>query len=300
MRRRLPPLKTLPAFEIAADRLSFSAAAGELNLTHGAISRQVRALEDHLGVPLFRRHNRRLELSAAGVALLPAVRQALHLLETGAAHVAAQPKQGALVVSCLATFMMRWLIPKLYGFGALHPKIEVRLAASHAPVDFVHDGIDVAIRLGRRPWPRNITASPFLEDRVGPVCSPALLERRRLERPADLRHCTLLHAETRPDAWSDWLRKAGATAAGAHAAKGLRFEHSYFLLEAAASGLGIAIGSYPLVEHDLRSGRLVAPFGFAPSGRSYCVLHARQMAGVAKVQAFRSWISQTARSEPRA
>jgi LysR family transcriptional regulator, glycine cleavage system transcriptional activator len=296
MRRRLPPLKTLPAFEIAADRLSFSAAAGELNLTHGAISRQVKALEDHLGVPLFRRRNRRLELSTAGVALLPAVRQALYLLETSAAQVAAPPKQGALVVSCLATFMMRWLIPKLYGFGALHPKIEVRLAASHAPVDFVRDGIDIAIRLGRRSWPRNITASAFLEDRIGPVCSPALLEGRRLERPADLRRCTLLHTETRPDAWSDWLRKAGAI--GTHAAD-LRFEHSYFLLEAAASGLGVAIGSYPLVEPDLRSGRLVAPFGFVPSGRSYCVLHAKQAAGIAKIQAFRSWILKSARDEMR-
>ena len=288
MRRRLPPLKTLPAFEIAADRLSFSAAAGELNLTHGAISRQVKALEDHLGVPLFQRHNRRLELSDAGMALLPAVRQALHLLETSAAHIAAPPKQGALAVSCLATFMMRWLIPKLYGFSTLHPEIEVRLAASHAPIDFVRDGIDIAIRVGRRPWPRNIAASPFLQDRVGPVCSPALLRDRMLERPADLQRCTLLHTETRADAWPDWLRKAGA--AGMHAASDLRFEHTYFLLEAAASGLGIAIGSYPLVEHDLKSGRLVAPFGFAPSGQSYCVLHAKQAAGTSKIQAFRSWI----------
>lgn len=292
MRRRLPPLKTLPAFEIAADCLSFSAAAGELNLTHGAISRQMKALENHLGVPLFRRHNRRLELSDAGMALLPAVRQALYLLETSAAHIAAPPKQGALVVSCLATFMMRWLIPKLYGFGTLHPEIEVRLAASHVPVDFVRDGIDIAIRLGRRPWPRNIAASPFLQDRVGPVCSPALLRGRALERPADLQRYTLLHTETRPDAWPDWLRKAGA--AGTHGASDLRFEHTYFLLEAAASGLGIAIGSYPLVEHDLKSGRLVAPFGFVPSGQSYCVLHAKQAAGASKIRAFRSWILKSA------
>src|SRR5262252_1904122 len=144
MRRRLPPLKTLPTFEIAADRLSFTAAAGELHVTHGAVSRQIQALEAQLGVPLFRRRNRRIELTDAGSAFLPGVRQALQLLETTTAEVATSPREGALVVSCVATFMMRWLIPRLYAFNAIHPKIDVRLTASHAPVDFVRDGIDVA------------------------------------------------------------------------------------------------------------------------------------------------------------
>ena len=297
MRRRLPPLKTLPAFEIAADRLSFSAAADELNLTHGAISRQVKALEDHLGVPLFRRHNRRLELSDAGMALLPAVRQALYLLETSAAHVAAPPKQGALVVSCLATFMMRWLIPKLYGFGTLHPDIEVRLAASHAPIDLCPERIDIAIRLGRRPWPRNIAASPFLQDRVGPVCSPALLRDRALERPADLQRYTLLHTETRPRCLARLVAQGRRRRDARRIGASLRAH--LFSARGGASGLGIAIGSYPLVEHDLKSGRLVAPFGFVPSGQSYCVLHAKQAAGISKIQAFRSWILKSALEETR-
>src|SRR5512145_118693 len=129
--RRLPPLKALPAFEISADALSLSAAAQELRLTHGAVSRQIKAIEDHLGVALFRRFNRRIELTAAGAAFLPAVRQALQLLETSASQVVAQTRQGPLVVSCLATLMMRWLIPKLYAFNAAHPGIEVRLSASH-------------------------------------------------------------------------------------------------------------------------------------------------------------------------
>ena len=164
MRRRLPPLKTLPAFEIAAERLSFTQAAGELHLTHGAISRQIKALESHLGVPLFRRRNRRIELTQAGVAFLPGIRRALQLLETSKAEVATSPREGALVVSCVATFMMRWLIPQLHAFNLAHRKIEVRLSASHAPVDFARDGINVAIRLGRPPWPRNVMASPFLAD----------------------------------------------------------------------------------------------------------------------------------------
>jgi LysR family glycine cleavage system transcriptional activator len=209
MRRRLPPLKTLPAFELAAERASFSAAAGELNLTHGAVSRQIKALESHLGVPLFRRRNRSIELTEAGIAFLPGVRQALHLLESTTAQVATSPREGALVVSSIATFMMRWLIPRLYEFNTLHRRIEVRLSASHLPVDFARDGVDVAIRLGRPPWPRNVLATPFLADRIGPVCAPALLDGRGALRLADLRRCTLLSADTRPDSWSDWARARG-------------------------------------------------------------------------------------------
>jgi LysR family glycine cleavage system transcriptional activator len=287
MHRRLPPLKTLPAFEIAADRLSFTDAAGELHLTHGAVSRQIKALESHLGAPLFRRRNRRIELTEAGVAFLPGVRQALQLLETSTAEVATSPREGALVVSCVATFMMRWLIPRLYAFNALHQKIEVRLSASHAPVDFARDGIDVAIRVGGPPWPRNVVASPFLADRIGPVCAPALLKGRKNLRVSDLRNHRLLHAETRAHSWSNWARARGTTI---DLGNSQNFEHHYFMLEAAASGLGIGIASHPLVEHDLQSGRLVAPFGFTSSGRSYCVLHARQAANNPKVAAFRSWI----------
>jgi LysR family transcriptional regulator, glycine cleavage system transcriptional activator len=290
--RRLPPLKALPAFEISATTLSFSAAAEELHLTHGAVSRQIKALEDHLGVALFRRLNRRIELTPAGTALLPAVRQALALVETAASDVTAQKKQGPLVVSCLAPFMMRWLIPRLYGFSAANPDIDVRLSASHMPVDFAAGGIDLAIRLGKPPWPRGVVARSFLADHVGPVLSPALLKKHRLKRPADLRHLPLLHAETRPRAWPEWLVMAGLNSLDP--AKGARFEHIYFLLEAAASGLGVAIGPYALVEHDLKSGRLVAPFGFLPSGNSYHVLRPAKAANTAKTSAFVAWLTSEA------
>ena len=291
MRRRLPPLKTLPAFEIAAERLSFTAAASELHLTHGAVSRQIQALEAQLGVALFRRRNRRIELTEAGMTFLPGIRQALQLLETSTAEVATSPREGALVVSCVATFMMRWLIPRLYSFNAAHPGIEVRLSASHAPVDFARAGIDIAIRVGRAPWPRTVAATPFLPDQIGPGCAPALLDGRRSLRLSELRRHRLLHAETRAQSWANWARAQGTTIALGNSQS---FEHHYFMLEAAASGLGIGIASYPLVEQDLKSGRLVAPFGFVPSGSSYCVLHARQAAANAKVAAFQSWIVDTA------
>ncbi len=294
--RRLPPLKALPAFEIAAGTLSFNAAAKELHLTHGAVSRQIKAIEDYLGTALFARRNRSVELTAAGTAFAPAVRQALQIIESAAARLAVPAKQGPLVVSCLGTFMMRWLIPRLYSFGAAHPDIDVRLSASHLPVDFAEGGVDVAIRVGTPSWPRGVIAEPFLIDRMGPVLSPALARQHRLKHPVDLKTLPLLHVETRPQAWSEWFKLAGVKnfAAG----DGARFEHIYFMLEAAAGGLGVAIGPYPTVESDLKSGRLVAPFGFLPSGRSYHVLRPRNARSAARAKAFVSWIMDEAGREP--
>ncbi len=294
-RRRLPPLKALPAFEEAARHLSFSAAARELNLTHGAISRQMKSLETHLGVRLFRRLNRRVELTEAGAAFLPAARTALDVVEASAARLSTATRQGPLVVSCLPTFMMRWLIPRLYDFSARHPAIDVRLSASSAPVDFAHEGVDVAIRIGAPPWPEGIEAHAFMNEEIGPVCSPAFAARRRLRRPADLRHHTLLHTETRADAWTDWLARSKTTTVDA--SKGQRFEHFYFLLEAAVAGLGVAVAPLPLVMDDLKLGRLVAPFGFVRSGRRYCVLYPAELADLPKVRTFRLWIG---RAGPRA
>ena len=290
-RRRLPPLKALPAFEEAARLLSFSAAARELNLTHGAISRQMKSLETHLGVRLFRRLNRRIELTDAGAAFLPAARTALDVVEASAARLSAATRQGPLVVSCLPTFMMRWLIPRLYDFNARHPAIDVRLSASSAPVDFVRDGVDVAIRVGAGPWPEGIEAHAFVNEEIGPVCSPALAKRRKLRRPSDLGQHTLLHTETRADAWPDWLARNKTT--GVDSAKGQRFEHFYFLLEAAVAGLGVAVAPRPLVMEDLKLGRLVAPFGFVKSGRQYCLIYPTELAALPKVRTFRSWIAKS-------
>lgn len=293
-KRRLPPLKALPAFEEAARHLSFSAAARELNLTHGAISRQMKSLETHLGVRLFRRLNRRIELTEAGEAFLPATRTALDVVEASAGRLsAATTRQGPLVVSCLPTLMMRWLIPRLYDFNARHPSVDVRLSASSVPVDFVREGVDVAIRIGMGPWPDGVAAHAFMKEEIGPVCSPVLLQRRKLRRPADLADHALLHTETRADAWVDWLVRSGTEAVDA--AKGQRFEHFYFLLEAAVAGLGVAVAPKPLVIQDLKLGRLVAPFGFVRSGRQYCLLHPTELAGLAKVRTFRAWLESPRR-----
>jgi len=295
MSRRLPPLKTLPSFEVAARHLSFSAAAAELHLTHGAISRQMKSLEDHLGVRVFRRLGRGLELTAAGAALLPAVRTALDVVEAGALQVSGASRSGALVVSCLPTFLMRWLIPRLYDFKARHPGIDVRLSASSAPVSFERDGIDVAIRLGAGgPWPKGVEALPFLEEEIGPVCSPELSGRRKLKAPADLRQHALLHTDTRPEAWADWAARRGVVGLALEPTTGTRFEHFYFMLEAAVSGLGVAMAPRPLVAEDLKLGRLVAPLGFVPSGRRYHLVYPGEVADSSKVRTFRAWIARVA------
>ena len=292
-KRRLPPLKALPAFEEAARQLSFTAAAHELHVTHGAISRQMKSLEAYLGVRLFHRRNRRLELTDAGASLLPAVRTALDVVENSAAHLSAASRQGPVVVACLPTFMMRWLIPRLYDFSARHPSVDVRLQASSGPVDFARERIDLAIRVGMPPWPTGIAARSLMDEEIGPVCSPELAKRRKLRAPSDLRHEPLLHTETRADAWSDWLAQSGTS--GVDAAKGQRFEHFYFLLEAAVGGLGVAMAPRPLVEEDLRLGRLIAPFGFIGSGRRYCLLYPAMMADRSEVRTFRNWIVRSAR-----
>lgn len=292
-KRRLPPLKALPVFERAAEFLSFSAAAQELHVTHGAVSRQMKSLEAHLGVQLFRRSTRRLELTEAGSALLPAVRTALDIVEGSAQRVNGAAQRGPLVVACLPTFMMRWLIPRLYDFNARHPAIDVRLSASSGPVDLSREEIDIAIRIGNPPWPAGIEARPFMDEEIGPVCSPDFASRQGLRKPADLSRLPLLHTETRIDAWADWLRRRRVP--GIDATRGRRFEHFYFLLEAAVGGLGVAMAPRPLVEADLKLGRLVAPLGFMPSGRRYCLTYPATLAKAAKVRTFCTWAIRSAR-----
>ncbi len=286
--RRLPPLVALRAFEAAARYASFSRAAEELCVTHGAVSHHVKSLEEHLGFPLFRRLHRRVVLTEAGEALFSKVRTAFDLLEMGTEQVVAAYTKRPLVVSCIATFSMRWLMPRLSQFHAQHPDIDLRLSAPDSPIEWPRDDIDVSIRIGRGEWPEDVEAVAFLPEAVGPVCSPGLLARCALERPEQLRQHTLLHTETRLATWSDWLRLTGVTEVDP--TMGQRFETFYFLLQAAAVGLGVAIGPNVLVADDLAAGRLVAPFGFVPNGMSMYVLYPKSRAQHTQIIAFRDWL----------
>ena len=287
MQRRLPPLAALRAFEAAARHLSFSRAAAELFVTHGAVSHQVRGLEEHLGVSLFRRLHRRVILTEAGEVLFVKVRAALDLLEMSTEQVVAAYAPRPLVVSCIATFSMRWLMPRLYQFQAQHPEIDLRLSAPDSPVEFPRHDIDVSIRVGPAEWPADLEAQAFLAEACGPVCSPTWLQQHPLARPEDLRYHTLLHTESRKNAWSEWLRITGV--ADVDATTGKRFETFYFLLQAAVSGFGVAIGPDTLVADDIAAGRLLAPFGFVANGLSMYVLYPKSRPESAPL-AFRDWL----------
>lgn len=289
MARYLPSLNALRAFEAAARLGSMTAAADELHVTHGAVSRQVRQLERDLGLVLFHRAGTGLALSDGGKRLLPVLTSAFDLIASGVAQ-ASRRSNSHLTVSCLGTFTMRWLIPRLFAFRTAHPEIEIQLSANDGPVDFSRDAIDFAIRVERPPWPAGMIATPFIEEEVGPVLSASLQADLDLRNPADLTRATLLHTETRPGAWSDWFGVAECAEVTPMANQS--FEHFYFMLQAAASGLGVAIGPKPVVEDDIAAGRLVAPFGFVKSGLSYIAM--RPPAEDDRAVIFEKWLVQQA------
>jgi LysR family transcriptional regulator, glycine cleavage system transcriptional activator len=285
----LPPLNALRAFEAAARHGRIVDAAAELCVTHGAVSRQVKQLEQSLGVKLFRRAGTGVELTDAGVRLLPALSSAFDLIETGVERVTPSPGS-ALLVSCSGTFIIRWLIPRLHGFRSRHPDIEIRLSESDAPVDFAQDAADLAIRTMAPPWPDDMVTTPIFGEEVGPVLSPELQAELKIRSVDDLARAPLIHTETRATAWSDWFAAVGRSDIDPRT--GDRFEHFYYLLQAAASGLGVAIGPRPLVDDDIVIGRLVAPLGYVETGLHYVVL--RPLRDDVRVDTFVEWLADAA------
>jgi LysR family glycine cleavage system transcriptional activator len=259
--RKLPPLNALRAFEAAARLGSIKHAATELAVTHGAISRHVRLLEDWLGPPaLFRRLNRRVALTPPGAALLAETGPALDRLSSAAERHQARGGKAppaVLRVNALATFTLRWLLPRLADFRARHPQVEVRLSTSTEPVDALSETYDVIIRGGPDTF-YGFTRHPFLAERRLPVCSPTLLQRLPLYQVADLQAHTLIHTSTIPRVWPDWLAAAGVPYL--EPAASLTVDHFYLALQAALDGLGIALGPTALVADDLEARHLIAPF----------------------------------------
>ncbi len=208
MSQQLPPLTTLRSFEASARLLSFSKAADELHVTHGAVSRAVRHLEDHVGVKLFKRSVRAVNLTPTGAAYAASVRDVLGRLATATAVIMDQQSMGVLNISTLDSFAAKWLIPRLFRFRQAHGDIEVRLATSVKLADFVNDGIDIAIRYGSGRYP-GVKAELLMREEVFPVCSPMLVKGPHpLKSAADLKHHTLIHDSFEID-WAMWLKTAG-------------------------------------------------------------------------------------------
>jgi LysR family transcriptional regulator, glycine cleavage system transcriptional activator len=293
MKRVLPPLNALRAFEAAGRLGSFKEAAAELHVTHGAVSQHVRLLEEWLGAALFERHNRRVALTPAAKAYLAAIGPLFEQLSQATARYGVPETETvarALSVNAPATFTLRWLVPRLAGFRAEHPDVEVILETSNEPVESLKERYDVIIRGGPDTF-YGYAMRPFLSEERIPVCSAALLQRLPLRTPGDLRQHTLLHTSSLPRLWPDWL--ASAKLAELRPAATLTFDHFFLTLQAATDGIGVAMGPTALVAGDLASGRLVAPFE-APRlpSRQYCTYVLDGQNADELVVLFRSWLER--------
>ncbi|MEM9477860.1 MAG: LysR substrate-binding domain-containing protein [Pseudomonadota bacterium] len=266
MKRGTLPLNALRAFEATMRHGQMKLAAEELGVTYGAVSRQVRGLEETLGVSLFDGPRNKLTPSQAARDLQPVLQEAFYRIETAVLRTQRRATR-TLDLSCLSTLAMRWLIPRLFDFRETHPGIDVRMTADDAPVDFSRDRFDVAIRVGLDSWDgANVTE--LFADEVGPVLTPTLLESSGSVTWENLSALPLLHTRTRPAAWTEWCSATGNPVPSG----GQEFEHFYFMLEAATAGLGVAIAPEVLVRDDLAAGRLFAPFGFRHSAKQYVAL----------------------------
>jgi LysR family glycine cleavage system transcriptional activator len=288
MRDELPPTAGLRAFCVVAETLSIKQAARELALSPSAVSRQIQGLEEHLGVPLLRRLNPGLELTAAGLRYRGRVEEALAVLRAAQRSVAPQPS-GPLRVSALESFSAKWLIPNLPGFEAVHPGVELEIEATLRYADFDRDPVDVAIRFGEGPWD-GLHSEPLVDLDFFPVCSPALAAGEPgLREPRDLAAHTCIGISQTPEAWRGWLERAGL--AGLEPRRRVVYDHVEIALSAAVSGQGVALSTEILCAPELADGRLVAPFPLRTrSASTYHLVCREEGLGDPRIVALRDWL----------
>jgi LysR family glycine cleavage system transcriptional activator len=291
---RLPPLNSLRAFESSGRLLSFSKAADELNVTPGAISQQIRSLEEFLDIRLFKRLNRAIVLTDAGQFFLPLLSEGFSTITEAVELVRKRLGDVPLTVTSAPSFISKWLIPRLCKFQAHHPDIDVRIDASNRLVDFVREDIDLGIRFGTGEFPDLNSVYLFSIDLI-PVCSPDLVNQNNgLNSPYDLRHFTLLHSNYDdvdsywPD-WGMWLATAGVD--DIDTSRGIIFNQSEMIIEAALEGQGVALVASVMAAGEIAAGRLIQPFETRlPVRLCYHMVTTEQKARSEKVTAFRNWV----------
>ncbi len=293
MSGRLPSLSGLRAFEAAARHLSVTLAAGELNVTPGAVSLQIRDLEQTLGVQLFERRPRRLSLTEDGEGYFKAMRSAFRLMREATDELLARARPATLSISCTPTFAAQWLVPRLPHFEERFPGLDIRISASNRLVDFVRDGVDIAIRHGFGRY-EGLVSERLLDDNLVPVIAPALRETLPLDEPADLANQILIHDVHRQD-WRLWLEAMGVT--GIDAMRGPVFTDSNGAIEAAKAGDGVALVRLSLVAREIQERRLVAPFSRGVStGLAYYIVYPPGALDRPAVTALRQWLTDEARA----
>ena len=294
--RRLPPLLSLRAFEAAAAHLSFQRAALELSVTPSAISHQVRALEDTLGQPLFRRLTRQLALTPAGRRLFDDLRMGFDVLQTGVDKLRRPAASQAVTLTTNTAFAARWVLPRMEAFRKACPHVELCLHAGDTLVDLVHGDADIAVRSGSGNWP-GLVSRELMPERYAPLCSPML----GLKRVADLPKHQLIHCDWQPQAiapavWPRWFREAGIAPPRGRAMKaaGLSFSDETHATLAALAGHGVALLSLTLSAEELRSGALVQPFGPALATGSYFLAAAHGRQNEPAIRAVWDWVAAQA------
>ncbi|WP_321880836.1 transcriptional regulator GcvA [Paraburkholderia bannensis] len=292
---RLPPLQTLRAFEATGRHLSMTLAAEELHVTHGAVSRHIKTLEEHLGVALFQRLTRRIVLTEAGAEFLLAVTRILGELTKEADRVRGHDGVERFKINASVSFANKWLAPRLHRFKTRYPHLDVHLDVTDKFVDLNEGEADVAIRYGSGRYPR-LLAERILEETVTPVCSPEYREKMRgLRAVANLAGCTLLHEGGMLANWEQWFALAGVERVRSD--RGPAYSHGSLAIEAAIRGEGVALGRSVIVADDIAAGRLVAPFAQIrlKSERGHDLVYRIGSRDDPKVRALRTWLADEIR-----
>ena len=299
MHTPMPPLNALRAFEAAARHLSLTRAAAELHVTAGALSHQIRGLEELLGVQLFERRVRAIALTAAGKLLYPGLQTGFARIREAVEGLDRSSRDRVLVISAPPGFTAKWLVPRLYRFTSANPEIDVRSSSSTAYADFTTDGVDVAVRNlpdGAKVDPA-LAAETLIELSLVPLCSPRLIATHGGTEGAEaLRRLPLIHDETMAHlpqypTWATWFAAAGL--ADVDVSRGLRFDTTDHALDAAGEGAGVVLAHDLTAYDDLRTGRLVIPVRLAlPTGRAYHLVCLKSRSERPHVQAFRAWVKQ--------
>ena len=295
MARRLPPLNALKAFETAARHLSFTKAAEEMYVTQAAISHQIKALEDHLGLKLFMRKNRSLLLTEEGQSYFLDIKEIFLQLHESTEKLLARGAKGSLTVSLQPSFAIQWLVPRLNQFSEQHPDIDVRIKAVDLDEGSLTDDVDVAIYYGRGSW-RNLHADKLHTEYLLPVCSPLLLNSSKpLQEPTDLQYHNLLHDGSRR-AWKAWFTTQNFKHFNVN--QGPIFSHSSMVLQAAIHGQGVALAHNVLARPDINSGRLIVPFNHVLISKdAYYLVCRESQTELGKITAFRQWMTQMVEAE---
>ncbi len=296
MNKPLPPLNSLRAFESSARHMSMTRAAAELHVTPAALSHQIAGLESFLGVKLFNRRARSITLTAAGEYLYPGLHAAFLQIRQTLAGLDRARGERVLVVSAAPGFTAKWLAPRLYRFLGEYPDIDVRISSTITLVDFVADGVDVALRnmAVNQPEDPDLVREKLVELTLLPVCSPKLIGPGGRLEPDDLRRLPLIHDESLTGrahipTWLDWLEAAGVD--GVAVSRGLRFNSADHALDATVEGAGVLLAHRILAYDDLRTGRLVAPFELElPTGRAFHFVCPKTTEQRPNVKVFREWL----------